>query len=1309
MADPLPPDQTLDESFPHDFLDAGLAAAFGPDSGPPLPAGGSVLQALSGNLPDVPRVQLREPAGEPVTPVNLPGSSEMPAGADRPDPSSRLQLYGEIARGGMGAILKGRDTDLGRDVAVKVLLETHAGKTELARRFIEEAQISGQLQHPGVTPVYELGVFSNRRPYFTMKLVKGQTLAGLLHQRKDLAEDRPKYLGIFVQVCHTLAYAHARGVIHRDLKPSNVMVGAYGEVQVMDWGLAKVLREGGVADEAKASREWERAKAASVIRTQRSAGTPEAGAPTQAGSVLGTPAYMAPEQARGDIDAVDERADVFGLGGILCEILTGRPPHAGKDRDALLRRAAQADLAEVFAALDGCGADPELVALARACLAPEPADRPRDGQAVAERVSAYLTGVEARAQAAQVARATAEARAEEAHKRQRLTVALALAVLLAAAGGGGGWLWVQHDRAERAAELTRRRQASERAAETSLAEADLLRRQGKWSEALAATRRAGELVRDEDSPELRQRLDRVVADLKMGARLEEIRLQHAERMGKDSQYDYAAGSRAFATAFRNYDLDVLSLDPDEAARRIAASEIKEQLIVALDDWARDLLEQDRAAMGRLLDVASRADPDDWRNRFRAELAQRNRQALTKLADRPEVRDLPPATVALLADALARAGEVGRAVKLLGQAQRRHPADFWLNHELAYFLQSLDPPGTDAALGFYRAALALRPTSPGTYHNLGRALSLQNKLDEAEAAFQHAVALQPDYSYAHNGLGVILTRRGRHAEAIAEFRQAVAAQPDNANAQRNLALTLDELGQHAEAVATWRALTRLRPTSADAFASLGLGYFNLRQWTEAADAFRRAVTLEPASVSHLSNLGLCLTEAGQYDAALAALDKAVRLGPNDAVAHKNRGLALQRKGDLPAAIAAYREAIRLRPEDSKAYSNLGGALLGQKKWAEAVVACEKAIALRPGNADAHHNLGLALFQQGRYEQASAAFRAALALRPLAGTYFHLALALERLERLDEAQEAYEQSIKREPDRPETYYNLGVILTARQRYAEAADAYRQAIRLAPKLEAAHCNLGLALEHQHHYVEAATAFRQAIQLDPEDALAHFGLGRVERELGHFESALASLRRAHELGSKQPSWNHPTTQWVLKVERLAELDRKRKAIERGEAEPADSAERIALAQFCTEPGLRLYAAAVRFYSAAFAADPRLADDPAAGHRYQAVCCALQAGTGQGADATPLNDPQRPRWRRQAVDWLRADLALERKRFDRGTPGERQMVQERLRRWQRDPDLAGVRDAAALAKLPEAERQAWQKLWADVAALLVKAEEPRK
>ena len=233
--------------------------------------------------------------------------------------STRYVLGDEIARGGMGVVYLATDTILSREVAVKVLQTRFAPGSGTARRFADEARIAAQLQHPAIPPVHDLGILPDGRPFLAMKLIKGQTLEALLKARPDPSAERGRFVAVFEQICQALAYAHAHDVIHRDLKPANVMVGAFGEVQVMDWGLAKVLtnRE----DEQSAPDPDATTGGTDIISLRDTEGTL-----TQAGSILGTPAFMPPEQAVGAVGKINEQSDVFGLGAVLAVILTGRPP-----------------------------------------------------------------------------------------------------------------------------------------------------------------------------------------------------------------------------------------------------------------------------------------------------------------------------------------------------------------------------------------------------------------------------------------------------------------------------------------------------------------------------------------------------------------------------------------------------------------------------------------------------------------------------------------------------------------------------------------------------------------------------------------------------------------------------------------------------------------------------------------------------------------------------------------------------------------------------------------------------------------------
>jgi serine/threonine-protein kinase len=300
-------------------MDGALRAAFEP--------GESVLARLQRSTGVTSRILLHDPPQDESPLLRVGG-----AGGPGADDDGRYRIVGEIAKGGVGVVYKARDIDLGRDVALKVLRREHASNPQVLERLVEEAQIGGQLQHPGIVPVYGMGLWGDGRPSFAMKLIKGRTLAAMLHEREDPSSDLPRFLRVFEQICQTIAYAHTRGVIHRDLKPSNVMVGGFGEVLVVDWGFGKVLGR----EDPLAQRTAER----TIVATVRSKGE---GSDSVAGSVMGTPAYMPPEQALGQVETLDERCDVFALGAILCEILTGAPAYVGAPED-LLVMAAQARL-----------------------------------------------------------------------------------------------------------------------------------------------------------------------------------------------------------------------------------------------------------------------------------------------------------------------------------------------------------------------------------------------------------------------------------------------------------------------------------------------------------------------------------------------------------------------------------------------------------------------------------------------------------------------------------------------------------------------------------------------------------------------------------------------------------------------------------------------------------------------------------------------------------------------------------------------------------------------------------------------------
>ncbi len=283
----------------------------------------------------------------------------------------RYRIQHELGSGGMGVVLHAYDELLERDVAIKLIRRRFLKQPKVHRRFVKEALLTSRLQHPCIVPIYDLGLTEDERPYFAMKLISGQSLASLLSNTPAMQQDRSQLLKIFERVCQSLAYAHSQHILHLDIKPANIMVGTYGEVHMMDWGLARECKPLDVNGSANSEGRCELA----AVECEED-------------HIGGTPAYMSPEQARGE--TVNASADVFGLGALLCEILTGSPPFRGSNLKRIHARAMRGKLENAFLLLDQCNRDARLIHLAKQCLSPRAVDRPPTAADVASALNGYL-------------------------------------------------------------------------------------------------------------------------------------------------------------------------------------------------------------------------------------------------------------------------------------------------------------------------------------------------------------------------------------------------------------------------------------------------------------------------------------------------------------------------------------------------------------------------------------------------------------------------------------------------------------------------------------------------------------------------------------------------------------------------------------------------------------------------------------------------------------------------------------------------------------------------------------------------------
>ena len=724
-------------------------------------------------------------------------------------------LMETLGEGGMGVVYVAEQTEpVRRKVALKVIKPGMDSKQVIAR-FEAERQALALMDHPNIARVLDAGATESGRPFFVMELVRGIPITEYC-DREQLTV--PERLELFVLVCRAVQHAHQKGIIHRDLKPSNVLVTVIDGVavpKVIDFGVAKATGQR-LTDQTLY---------------------------TGLHQFVGTPLYMSPEQADLAGVDIDTRSDIYALGVLLYELLTGTTPF---DQETF-RKAALDEVRRIVREQEPPTPSTRLSALGES-LSTVSAKRNTAPKQLSHTVRGELDWIVMKALekdrnrryetadnfAADVMRHLADQPVEAcppsqwyhlqkfARRHRSRIAALGVFVVLV--------LSLAFAVGRQAAERTARRAETARSVTRALDEAERLMQLAKWQDALAAVRQAEALLEEGGGGAPRLRSHMLRANLEMVLRLDEIRQEMSAV--KDDHFDTGLANRLYGETFRDYGIDVETLRPDVVASKMPAGPVREELIAALDDWMRirrGMRRKDHADWKRLLAAAHAADPDPWRNRVREAWVSDDRKALGELARAAPLDRLHPCDVLLLEANL----DDDRAVVVLREAQRRRPGDFWLNHALGMRLHNMRPARLEEAIGYLRTASALRPECPGAVLNVGHVLGMADRNDEAIAAYEQAIRLKPDYVMAYSNLGAALIDAQRFDEAIRACREAIRLNPRSAAAHGNLGMALMQTGQRDEAIAALREALRLEPGSRLAIRQLAIAYFE-----KAASGLRR---------------------------------------------------------------------------------------------------------------------------------------------------------------------------------------------------------------------------------------------------------------------------------------------------------------------------------------------------------------------------------------------------------------------------------------------------------------------------------------
>jgi tetratricopeptide (TPR) repeat protein len=482
---------------------------------------------------------------------------------------------------------------------------------------------------------------------------------------------------------------------------------------------------------------------------------------------------------------------------------------------------------------------------------------------------------------------------------------------------------------------------------------------------------------------------------------------------------------------------------------------------------------------------------------------------------------------------------------------------------------------------------------------------------------------------------------------------------------------------------------------------GGGY---RRPEEAARYLMAVVVIRPQSASGHTNLGAALHDKGDLDGAIAEQREAIQLQPDNAGAHTNLGEVLRKKGKIDEAIAEHREALRLEPGIAEVHTNLGRALSDKGDQEVAIRELREAIRLKPTLAIAHNILGQVLQKLGDQQGAIVELREALRLQPdLAAAHDNLGKVWLEAGNLDAAISAFRAAVHAKPDNADFHIDLSNALRQKGDLDDAIEAIREALRLHHNDASAHTALALALTAKGYLHGAVIEFREALREHPEDPSAHLNLGKVLGSQGDYAEAVEQYRQGLKLAGPRAEERFPgLSRQLIELEHQAALAKRLPAVLRGAERPRDPSDALALAGIARVE--EKFAAAARLSAEALAAKPDEPNDVKSSERYKAACLAVLAGCGQGRDNPAPDSAARAKLRNQALEWLRADLHRDASLLEGAEPSIRKEIASQLGDWQKNPDLAGVRDEAGLTQFPREEREVWKKFWSDADALREKA-----